>query len=147
MDLLTQAEKLNYSLQPQRHDGVLDLSKYGFMDVNFFALVQDKNPYLLKQEYGDRYIYLQIQQAYMDIIKISPPVAKKSFMAFRKNIDKIPNITFRNPYMLIVGYMASSLTKQHVSEAFAVGKKLVDVVIIDPYDILDYAMLWKRIMP
>ena len=147
MKSLTHAERLNYSFQSQRHEGILDLSKYGFLDVNFVALVADKNPYILKQTHGDRYIYLQIQQAYMDIIKIWPPVAKKSFAAFRKNIDKIPNIIYKNPYMLIIGYMASSLTKPSVSEAFAIGKKLVNIVIIDSYDILDYAALWKRFIP
>jgi hypothetical protein len=57
MDKLTRAELLNYGDINISHN-LLDLTKYGFADRKLYEIVNDKNPFILKQEYGSMYIYL-----------------------------------------------------------------------------------------
>ncbi len=139
MNSLTRAERLNYD--GSGSDTLLDLSKYGFMDVNLYQILEGKNQYLLKQEYGKKYIYLQIEQAY-SVIKSLPSYFPVNFNKFQ--IDKIKHVEYKNPYNLIFGYMMSN--SKRFKDVFKVANELSsDEIIIDAYDILIYSKMWDNI--
>jgi hypothetical protein len=146
MNNLTRAERLNYEYAgtDNRIVGLLDLHKYGFLDTNIFNLIGDKNQYLLKKEFGSLYVYVAIEQAYYTLKKTK--LLKDDVLQIRNYIDKVDQLKYKNPYTLIVGFIARDLTTTSMNRAFEISNKLSDENHVNKHDIVSYAVMWNRVI-
>lgn len=149
MNKLTRVERLNYedaNNSSSRSDHLIDLQKYGFIDTDVYTLVGDKNPYMLKQEFGSNYPYLNIEYAYNNMKKIG--LSNKNVAElkdFELYMDNIGYIEYKNPYTLILSYIASDLSEKNANKAFAFAEKINEETYIDKHDIMTYAYMWNNV--